>query len=243
MGCTLSKPEDLPPATGREMLATPRMSFGDTENGDGTETKWALDILSQVLSHIDDYITKKRVKIKVTGIGGALNMMLLRARLTMQAVDFLNVDLSKKQADTLSKAMSYADHRIREDYKVRLPSEWFNNRNVLSISPEVRRILMAEAESQDNVVYSSKYLTIYTVPWEYSFSAQLDRVSGESPPTSDLLDAAKYLNRYLIKTGQDSVKRSTLYDWSRNYQLSIDNGVIESMNQTYREIFGHTVIV
>lgn len=88
---------------------------------------------------------------------------------------------------------------------------------------------LTQAAREQNVrIFDRAGLMIYAAPWDYAFSAKINRIlhpQGQERPY-DLDDAVVYINRYIRAHGNQPVKVATALEWARRYHHDCNEDIL-----------------
>lgn len=201
--------------------------------------------LQQALSWMAEYIKKHgRTEITIIATGGVVNTISLSSRTTTHDVDWFNSNLTRDQAALLHKAARYASD-CSKGQGWALPNDWFNNKTMLFIQPNLRQQLVQAAYRQNYEVFRAPGLRILAAPWSYAFISKLDRIAGGGGKAYDAKDAAIYLHMHLRMKSVESISVETVHAIAHKYQRlnSIaSNTGLKAVNGAYRERYGKSAI-
>lgn len=198
--------------------------------------------LVQALSNVASYLNKKHANVTIVAVGGAVNTIFLEDRVSTHDVDFYNSLLNKDQYRLLIEGVRHAQSKDG-----RLVDGWLNRRTIFFIPASLRESLTKKAIQQNTVVFSQPGLKVLAAPWEYAFSAKLDRISGagHSPLGSkhyDLSDAVAYIHCYLQGRRLDSVRRSEVESWAQTFATKLSSSLLERVNAEHQKLHGRRCI-
>lgn len=102
--------------------------------------------------------------------------------------------------------------------------------------------LYAEAITQGDIVFGQDGLTIYAAPWRYAFMTKLDRLSKPFPRRYDIDDAIDYLEKHILKTGNQPITTADIEKWAVEFALENPlKSVINDVQSRYTEKHGDRV--
>lgn len=232
MGCCSSNPTQ--PDVGDQLLELAPNPTGTHQPSPDLDR----DTLLTALGNVASYLHSKKAQITVIAIGGAVNTIFFQTRRTTHDVDFFNQNLTKSDGQLIQAASQYA-----QSQNGNLQSEWLNNRTIIFIPKDQRKRLTQDAILQNEVVFDAPGLQVLAAPWNYAFSAKLDRIAGSSGSTQyDISDAADYLHRYLTIHHIASIKQSEVQGWARLFGTRISAELIQDLNAEYQKRYGRTAI-
>jgi len=238
MGCGSSK-QPAKRGTALQDLA-PRPHPG---GGFPPEPELSRTELEQALRWTAQYVSQHSKKpITIVAVGGVVNTISLHSRNSTHDVDWFNSGLNKDEVALLTKAANFA-HQQAERKKLNIASNWFNNKTVLFIRPNLRQQLVDEALRQNYEVFSAPGLRVIAAPWGYALMAKLDRLTGGGGKPYDASDAANYLHQYLRQSGKRNVPMQTIQQLAHQYQLRLRVEDVRIVNQRYQAEFGEPGVV
>ena len=198
------------------------------------------DTLIAGLTVMARYIESKKKEITIIAVGGAINTIYLRSRITTHDLDFFNNALEVKDYEQLLKGAKRAIEKIHA-----LQEEWFNNRTIFFIPMDQRNLLTRQAFQQNEIVFRATGLTVLAAPWHYAFCCKIDRLAGGGLKTGksyDLDDAVQYIIQYIRRSNISQVPRSTVEEWyiqySLQWSLSVEQILIQA-NKLCRSKMGY----
>ena len=131
------------------------------------------------LGAVPAYIHHRRKDFRITVVGGAVSIMLLKARAATHDVDYIASSLSQSDVRIREEATG---HVQRTYPQLQLEGNWFNRNATLFIDPAVRSKLIQElfqqGLAQNEIVFDAPGLRLYAAPWEWAICAKLDRIAG-----------------------------------------------------------------
>ena len=195
--------------------------------------------LEAALTSMADFFDMQRQRITVITVGGAVNTLLLQNRHSTHDVDFFGTNLNNNQRILLDEAAKYAERKSQTPPG----GEWFNNRTMLWLPPNVHRKVTQEALDQNEVVFSKRGLKVVAAPWNYALCGKMNRlVRPDQARAYDVTDAASYLHYYIIKHG-GPVSAARVQRWCQAYQKDTSKDVIRAVNKEYRRLYRKDGIV
>lgn len=166
------------------------------------------------LMSISKFLSKKKHKVMMVAVGGAVSTILLQSRQSTHDFDFLAENLNPKTSDALRKAVEKATLQSQV-----LQQGWINNQTTVFLTPDKRRLLMEQAIVQNEVVFASTSLTVLAAPWGYAFCSKLHRLSGAHNQTkgTDVEDAVVYVRKYLETKKTVSIRMEEIQELCGDY--------------------------
>jgi hypothetical protein len=199
--------------------------------------------LTQALTWVAQYISQhSRKPITIIAVGGAVNTISLQSRQSTHDVDWFNNSLSPDQDKLLRQAANYALQQAKR-HGFNIASNWFNNKTMLFIPPNLRSRLLAESVEQNYTVFSAPGLRIIAAPWSYACLTKLDRMAGGGGKSYDPEDAANYLHQYLLYKRRPHIPISLIQQAAREYQTRLKVDDVWLINRVYQRKFGRPSIV
>lgn len=199
--------------------------------------------LEQALAWVAEYISKNsREEITIVAVGGVINTITLRSRASTHDVDWFNVHLSGKQTTLLHQAATYSIQQASR-CGMSIASDWFNNKTMLFIPPNLREALVAESFQQNYTVFNARGLRVVAAPWGYSLVAKLDRMAGGGGKLYDPADAANYLYEYLRYIKRASITSQQVQVLAQKYRANVTRRDMSSVNDRFRDRFGTSGII
>ena len=195
------------------------------------------ELLNRALGYMAAFLVKRRQQLVVVGVGGAVNVILLRTRPSTHDVDFFNQNLTPKQAALLTEATSFARRQMSTARRIELPVNWFNNRTVIFIPSHLRAELTREAQEQQEVVFEAPGLTVLAAPWPYAFCSKVNRMSGGDSRSYDVADAASYLHRYLNIHKMKTIPIDDVRAWGTKYGIAMADEQLRVMEDVYSQLY------
>ncbi|MCJ1369573.1 hypothetical protein MMC20_000785 [Loxospora ochrophaea] len=198
------------------------------------------EVLNASLHFMADYISRSRQNITVISVGGAVDVMFLRTRTSTDEVIFFNQSLNKKQRKLLHQATLFAGLQMRSKWRIELLPTWFTS---ASFPLELRKQLTNEAFEQNDVVFQAAGLEVLAAPWQYAFSAEVDKIargggSGGSQGYDNGNNAAHYLCYYLTKRNETYVPIRTVRHWGGRYKTKTGDGELRVADDAYTRLYG-----
>lgn len=183
------------------------------------------DTLIAALHHVSDFIARQRQHITVIAVGGAVNTLFLRSRLITHDVDVFGSDFSNQGRVLLDRAMHDARQRFRA-----LGTDWLNTETQMWMPGPLHQELTAGARRQNVKVFDGPGLTILAAPWEYAFSAKINRIltGGVQRRPYDLADAATYIHEYIRSHGNASIPVATARGWAKHYHHETNDNILRT---------------
>lgn len=179
--------------------------------------------LRQGLGIVSDFIAQRGQHISVIAVGGAVNLLYLKSRATTHDVDIFSSNFGNQARVLLDDAMHEAQRRLPA-----LGTDWLNTETQMWMRGNMHAELTRAAEEQDVRVFDGVGLRIYAAPWEYAFSAKINRLlhpQGQAR-SYDLADAVVYIHRYISAHGNQPVKVATAMNWARHYHHDCDEDIL-----------------
>ncbi|KAL9132147.1 MAG: hypothetical protein Q9217_000081 [Psora testacea] len=237
MGCGGSKPARRRPADLIELAPRPHQ-----EAAQEPEPQLTSDLLQNALGYMAQYMARKRRNLTVIGVGGIVNVILLRTRMATHDVDFFNDNLTPDDAALLREAISFAKKQMEKYQNLQMPAKWFNNQTTVFIKSALRRQLAREAMAQNEVVFSMPGLTMLAAPWSYAVCSKIHRISGGHSKRYDTSDAATYLHRYVSRNGLRQVRAGTIRQWGESYGIAVNDRDVGKVDDAYAQLYGSRII-
>ena len=206
------------------------------------EVDLSVETLNQALIRMAEFIAKRKRHLTLVVAGGVVSTMLLRIRASTHDVDYCT-QLGPEDRRLLKEASNYARQKTRNP---KPNANWFNNRMIVWMDPDVHVPLAAESERLDAIVFRARGLTLLAAPWAYQFCMKLGRMAGGGGRSHDAADAAAYLHRYLTSQNTETIsydqirhllQRYKIRDISRNGLLR----VFEHINTAFVPKYGNVV--
>lgn len=179
--------------------------------------------LRQGLDIVSDFVAHRRHRINVVAAGGAVNLLYLRSRATTHDIDIFGSNFGNDSRVLLDQAMQEARRRLPA-----LGTDWLNTETQMWMRGDMHRELTHAAEVQDDRVFDGAGLRIYAAPWEYAFTAKINRLlhpQGQAR-SYDLADAVVYIHRYISAHGNRPVSVATVMGWARRYHHDCNRDIL-----------------
>jgi hypothetical protein len=193
------------------------------------------------LNHVSAYVADRGHRISVIAVGGAVNTLYLRSRLTTHDVDVFGSDFSNQDRILLDAAMQDARQRYPS-----LGTDWLNTETQMWMPGQMHYELTTGARQQNVKVFDGAGLTIYAAPWNYAFSSKISRIltGGDQARAYDLQDAVTYIHEYIRSHGNQQVPVATALGWSKHYHHQANENVLRNrVNSEYRKRYGVNALV
>ncbi|KAK4186265.1 hypothetical protein QBC35DRAFT_437531 [Podospora australis] len=183
------------------------------------------NILRAALDHVSNFVAqKRRAAIEVIAVGGAVNTLHLRTRETTHDIDVFGFEFGNTSRIMLDEAMYDAQNQIPA-----LGTDWLNTETQMWMPGPIREEITQLARKQGVKVYDGSGLTILAAPWEYAFTAKINRILTdlEQVRPYDLADAVAYLHEYITRNGNQPVPVSTtVQKWAQRWNLQITQEIL-----------------
>lgn len=197
--------------------------------------------LRAALRHLSNFIAQRGRHISLIAVGGAVNILYLRSRNATHDVDVFSSDIGNQTRTLLDDAMYDAQSHIPG-----LGTDWINTETQMWMRGDMQHELTTAARAQNVKVYNEAGLTIYAAPWEYAFSAKMNRVAdprGQARPY-DLDDAVVYIRQYIQAHGGRPIRVAGALNWARRYGHGwSQNFLLQRVNPEYRRRYGQNAFV
>ncbi|KAG6006219.1 hypothetical protein E4U43_000475 [Claviceps pusilla] len=254
MGCSPSKPSrrdavELQPRhqrrqvtisspTGGPVLVPP--TYRDQSGAPIKHTPYELDhdTIQTALTDMSAFLEERGVRVELVTVGGAVNTLYLRSRLTTHDVDFFLRSATSSRYNIVHEAARFANRR-KEGH---LGVEWLNNATQLFLPIQLQRQLYDAALEQGTLVFESTSLRVYAAPWSYALCGKLNRLCDVDPRPYDLPDASVYLHEYLRTSDRQSVGAREIREWCKEFNKKMTDKVLEELDEAYSQSYGHRVI-
>ena len=195
--------------------------------------------LEAALTTMADFIDRQGQNITIITVGGAVNTLLLRSRLTTHDVDFFGTNLNNDQRFLLDEAAGYAERQCQTP----LGGEWFNNQVMLLLPRNVHRQVSEEALEQNEVVFEKKGLKVVAAPWNYALCGKMNRlVRQDELRPYDVTDAASYLHHHILKHG-GPISAAQIKQWCEGYHKDTSDDAISTVKREYQRLYGSKGII
>lgn len=205
-----------------------------TRDMDGPTLQAALDIVSSFIHRYDQHI-------RIVAVGGAVNLLYLRSRPATHDVDVFGSDFSNENRMLIDDAMQEAQRRIPA-----LGTDWLNTETQMWIPGRLHAELTRRSERQDVRIYDRPGLTILAAPWDYAYSAKINRIlrpQGQAR-AYDMDDAVVYLHEYIQSHGNQPLQVSACLGWAKEYQHDSNEDILlRHVNPAYRRRYGRDAFV
>ncbi|KAG2097050.1 uncharacterized protein F5147DRAFT_816968, partial [Suillus discolor] len=133
------------------------------------------------------HLKSKKKQITVVAVGGAINMILLRAYSFNDLLMMMQLTISYKLP------CFYGGCRVDAE-NIALGEGWTNNHTALFIAPNTKTNLYNEAISDGVVIFDEPGLQVLAAPWMYCLVAKLEKAEKKGNAKSyDMSDASQYL--------------------------------------------------
>ncbi|OKL57906.1 hypothetical protein UA08_06864 [Talaromyces atroroseus] len=201
------------------------------------------NVLFAALQHVARYISHRGQSITVIAVGGAVNTPYLQSRGTTHDVDVFGSTFTNKARMLLDEAMQDAQRHYRD-----LGTDWINTETQMCMPGSLHDRLTVAAERQNVKIFNQPGLTMYAAPWNYAFSANVNRIltDGDQARPYDLDDAVTYIHKYIHNQGNRPVSITTALalDWAKQFHhKSTANLLRTQVNQAYRRRYGVNAFV
>ena len=200
----------------------------------GHEADLTANNLEQALGMMAAYIRSRGRHIRLVVVGGVVSTMLLRTRESTQDIDFFSDQISKKDTEILRQASSHVRGQITDP---RLGEGWFNNRTILFIPADIRKVLAREGVEQNAVVFEASGLTLLSAPFAYQFCSKVHRIAGGGGKLYDSSDAADYLHEYLRRQHLATIGASEIDQLLQRYRVQANERGLGSAYQDVNQAF------
>jgi hypothetical protein len=199
------------------------------------------NVLFAALQHVARYISQRGQNITVIAVGGAVNTLYLQSRSTTHDVDVFGSTFTNQARMLLDEAMQDAQRHYRD-----LGTDWINTETQMWMPGSLHSRLTEAAERQNVKIFNQRGLTIYAAPWNYAFSAKVNRIltGGDQARPYDLDDAVTYIHKYIRNQGNRPVPIKTALDWAKQFHHKSTADVLRrQVNQAYRTQYGANAFV
>ncbi|KAH6628847.1 hypothetical protein F5144DRAFT_604968 [Chaetomium tenue] len=199
------------------------------------------NVLRTALDSVSAYIAARNRHLSVIAVGGAVNTLHLRSRTTTHDVDVFGSDFGNESRILLDEAMHDAQQHVPG-----LGTDWLNTETQMYMPGPMHDELTQLARRQNVQVYVGQGLTIFAAPWEYAFTAKINRilVGGVQARPYDLDDAVTYIHEYIQSHGNQPVPMATVLKWARRWHHEVTDDVLRNrVTPEYRRRYGRDAFV
>ncbi|TLD07826.1 hypothetical protein PgNI_10156 [Pyricularia grisea] len=196
--------------------------------------------LLAALAYVAEYLDKHGEDITLVAVGGAVNTILLRSRMTTYDVDFFCHVLSGSRLRLIREAGQYAVQRSA----VPMSTDWLNNATARmpGVVENVEHLVDA-ALAQREILFQRKGLTVAAAPWNYAFIKKISRITQGTARTYDASDAVAYLHRHITRHGGQPVPFETMQEWGSKYKALSPVEILREIDDLYRRTYGRSAIL
>lgn len=189
----------------------------------------------RALAYAAEYLHNRGESVTLVAVGGAVNTVLLRSRLTTHDVDFYSLPLSGTRLQNLREAGRYAIERS----SVPLSEDWLNNATARmpGVVEHVQQLTQA-ARAQNDIVFEGPGLTVLAAPWLYAFVKKVSRITQGVGRVYDLSDAVGYLYQYNLRHGNRAVRVGKIREQANHYRALAPDEILRQVDASYQQAHG-----
>ena len=196
------------------------------------------DVLVRALSMTASYIKDRGRDLTAIAVGGAVNTIFLRTRLSTHDVDVFGTNLGPQDRILLDEAVHYTLLHIGEP----ISTEWFNTETSLHMSPRMHNELTDLAFEKNIVIFKQPGLTVLAAPWNYAFGAKVDRLlkvmAEDLRRPYDLQDAIVYLDQMVTANSGRPIAIERFFETAQRYhQNTTEAYLMNTVNHRYQQSF------